>query len=94
MTEQQSFIYVLADPRDSIVRYVGSTIDVHRRAKDHQYRQPGQPKLAEWKNSLFDAGLKPEFTLIMICPRQRARAYEKMVINRYRELGNDLLNVR
>ncbi|MCB1807812.1 MAG: GIY-YIG nuclease family protein [Candidatus Competibacteraceae bacterium] len=94
MTEKQSFIYVLADPRDSIVRYVGSTIDVRRRAKDHQHRQSGQPKLAQWKNSLFDAGLKPKFTLIMICPRHRAKAYERMIIDRYRQLGNNLLNVR
>ena len=92
----KTYIYTLSDPRDCIVRYVGQTRTPKMRKQSHERvsNSEGQPKLREWKRSLISAGIVPEFVVIMICPANRGRVYEKMVINRYKELGNDLLNVR
>jgi hypothetical protein len=57
---RQWFIYVLRDPRDNLVRYVGWTFDMKKRLDAHVVQAPRQrTHKAHWVMALRSLGLKP-----------------------------------
>ena len=60
------YIYTLSHPITNEVRYVGKTINIRRRYKQHLYDKRQKHKYA-WIQSLKNEGLKPVLTIIEEC---------------------------
>lgn len=60
------YIYTLSDPTTNEVRYVGKTINIKRRYKQHLYDKRTTHK-CNWVQSLRKEGLKPILTIIETC---------------------------
>jgi len=84
-------IYALSDPRTEQVRYVGKTVRLDARVKDH-LRDRGTNRKARWLTALVAAGLEPLVTVL-----QRGtddwQAAECAWIAHYRAAGADLTNL-
>lgn len=55
------FIYALVDPRDNRIRYIGKSVNVIKRYKQHlrsEYKD-GSPKKTKWIKELLAQGLSP-----------------------------------
>ena len=60
------YIYTLSHPITNEVRYVGKTINIKRRYKQHLYDKRGTHK-ASWVKSLRKDGLKPILNILEEC---------------------------
>lgn len=60
------YIYTLSHPITNEVRYVGKTINLKRRYKQHLYDKRTTHK-CNWVKSLKNEGLKPVLTVIEVC---------------------------
>ncbi len=88
-----TYIYVLIDPRDGEIRYVGKTVfmledrlNKHLRDKHNNYR-------TRWIQSLVRQGLKPIIKLIETVPPDEDWAErERYWIAYYRSIGANLTN--
>lgn len=60
------YIYKLIDPRNNEVRYIGKTINVKRRYKQHLYDKRKSHK-SSWVQSLRNQKLKPIMEILEIC---------------------------
>ena len=60
------YIYTLSHPVTNEVRYVGKTINIKRRLKQHLHDKRSSHK-ASWVKSLKSDGLKPIMTILEIC---------------------------
>ena len=91
----KTFIYVLIDPKDSTVRYVGQTQNPEQRQLNHagltEYGITGNRGLVEWKKRLRGLRFAPILFVVDASPGA-ANALEMQWIAYYRGLG-DLLNV-
>ena len=72
-----SWTYILLDPRDGTVRYVGSASNPRIRRKSHMTIYPreeiwfGHLPYFRWKKELIDAGYKPIFRVIEKSNREK-----------------------
>ena len=57
------FIYVLTDPRDGAVKYVGKTINLKSRMKSHQ-SGIGKFRLGAWLGRLKEKGLCCQYRVL------------------------------
>src|SRR6266852_11791 len=58
-------VYVLIDPRDDVVRYVGITDQTtNRRLNQHLKCTDGNNEKSEWINALMAVGMKPKIKTI------------------------------
>lgn len=88
-------IYVLADPRDGLVRYVGFTVNAKKRLKQHIYHaRSGQNRWpsGNWIRKLLAAGVEPAMQIIETGSGDWT-GREQFHIARLRSAGCDLLNV-
>ena len=90
-------IYVLIDPRDNIIKYIGKTVkSIHERYKSHIYqwkRDKGRHnKLNSWIKSLAIVGLKPIVELIDECDELNWKDYERGYIRLFKSFGANLKN--
>ena len=60
------YIYTLSHPITNEVRYVGKTINIKRRYKQHLYDKRTSHK-SSWVQSLIKEKLKPTLTIIETC---------------------------
>lgn len=88
-----TFIYGLFDPRDGALRYVGQTIETQKRLREHIRISDGTPK-SEWITEVLGCGLRPKLIVLNEVPREEADLCETETIDRYRELGCQLLNIQ
>lgn len=87
------YIYVLVDPRDDRIRYVGQTPRLEGRYKEHCGRQYKKDHRANWLNKLRSFDLKPIMQAIEECNEYNWTERETYWIKHYREvLGCDLTN--
>ncbi len=86
-------IYVLLDPHDSTVRYVGKTNDPERRGRRHAKAGPRRSNrpLEEWRVCLKKAGLWPVLVVVHWVPYEDWERAEMDWIAYYASLGR-LLN--
>lgn len=82
------YIYTLSHPLTNEVRYVGKTINLKRRYKQHLYDKRGKHKV-NWIQSLKRDGLKPVLTVIEECT-ENWQEREKYWITQYDNLTNFL----
>jgi hypothetical protein len=93
---KKGFIYVLIDPRDETVNYVGQTVCPGRRREEHagrsRYRRGTNFSLNKWKDDLKEHGLEPRLVVVEIMNRDKMDAREASWIAYYRMLG-DIFNI-
>lgn len=86
------FIYVLIDPRDNAVRYVGKTLRPLNRLREH-ISSSKNPYMRQWIAELRKEGLSPICKFI-----ERTSVYwnerERFWIAHYLSQGANLLNMR
>ena len=87
------YIYVLIDPRNGEVRYVGWTVHPKTRLRDHikPSRVSGNQRRDRWIASLLRHGFRPRMDIIECGTGDYAKA-ESHWIRHYRSLGYDLTN--
>ena len=88
------YIYVLIDPRDSVVHYIGITSDVKARYRSHCHNRRNNPQKVTWIHDLQAQGLQPELEIIeQVFGETLARKHECDWIRFYREQGAPFTNV-
>lgn len=95
------YIYILKDPRDNAVRYVGLSYDLVTRYNAHLHTKMDAPR-DRWIAELRALGLKPLLQQVDCHPisianpradRAAAQRLESLWINHLIRLGMPLLNV-
>lgn len=86
-------IYILRDPRNNEVRYVGKANNPFERYRNHnnQGRDKNTHK-RNWINELRKDKLKPILEIIDTVPVDKWKEYEKFYIKKYIEEGCNLVN--
>ena len=84
-------IYVLCDPRDGKIRYVGQTIEPNARLYAHCNRVDNQQK-SQWIEDLAQSGLIPEMRVVCVVGEDFASQVEKALICAYMTEKQDLVN--
>ncbi len=82
------YIYTLSHPITNEVRYIGKTINIKRRLKQHLYDKRQTSHKSSWIISLKDSGLKPVLTVIEECCDENWEDREKFWITQYNNLTN------
>lgn len=86
-------IYVLSDPRNEDIRYVGKTKQaIEKRLKQH-LRDRNNNRRTNWIKSLRKVGVSPTILLIENTDEQNWEIRERYWIKYYRSLGYDLTNL-
>lgn len=86
-------IYVLIDPRDNKVRYVGKANNVSQRYRAHLNRaRKHQIHKANWIKQLKEKGLKPQLEVIDVVPIDDWIFWETYWISQFKAWGFDLIN--
>jgi len=80
------YIYTLSHPITNEVRYVGKTINIKRRYKQHLYDKRKTYK-ANWVRSLKNNGLKPILTIVEEC-ENNWQDRERFWISKFDNLTN------
>lgn len=94
--------YVLRDPRNDLIRYVGATtVSLASRLKGHvaatrpdAYGDLRTAPVTRWVAELLDEGLQPSIEELEIVDRARLAAVERGQISAHHRDGWPLLNVR
>lgn len=81
------YIYKLIDPRNNEVRYIGKTINIKRRYKQHLYDKRKSHK-SSWVQSLRNEKLKPILELLETCDIDNWKERENYWIKQFNNLTN------
>ncbi len=88
--------YVLRDPRDNTIKYVGRTVDPKNRLRNHIYeaKKNNRNKRERWIMSLLRKNLKPKMSVIytLECSLDEAISTEKMLVTKLKARGFKLKN--
>ncbi len=82
-----TYIYVLIDPRDNSVRYVGKTSNPKYRLSGHIAECKKESTIhyrARWIKTLLKENLKPEIKFIKVCPLEKFEEIESHYIEMYK----------
>lgn len=92
--ERTGVIYALSDPRTGAVRYVGWTINLRTRIRDHlkPSRLAGTQRRDRWLKALGSAGLQPSVIILEHVAADWAAA-ERKWITHFRREAADLTNL-
>ena len=82
------YIYALSHPITNEVRYIGKTINIKRRYKQHLYDKRTKSYKSSWIISLKSLGLKPIMTIIEECNDVNWEDREIYWIQQYENLTN------
>ena len=86
-----SFIYSLNCPIDNIPKYIGKTIDIKKRMRNH-FNKKYQNKNSKWIYSLKKKGLLPIVEVIDVVNFNEVNFWEMHYISLYKSWGFDLKN--
>lgn len=88
--------YVLIDPRDNQIKYVGRTVNEKNRYNNHIYesKRENKNKKQRWIVSLLNKNLKPEMKVIysIYCLLNEAIQTEKILVKKLLKKGYKLKN--
>jgi GIY-YIG catalytic domain len=88
-----SAIYVLADPRDWSIRYVGKTdVSLELRLERHVADSYGRTKRDRWIRKLDRMGLRPQISLVQAVDSDHLSLAERYWISYFQSIGCDLVN--
>ena len=89
------FIYSLKDPITYQIKYIGKTIDINRRYKEHiQTHRNRKSKKNSWIINLIKNGLEPIMEILEECNLDNWEEREIFWISYYKELGFNLKNTQ
>ena len=89
------FIYSLKDPITYQIKYIGKTIDINRRYKEHiQTHRNRKSKKNSWVISLIKNGLEPIMEILEECNLDNWEERETFWISYYKDLGFNLKNIQ
>jgi group I intron endonuclease len=91
-TDDTTYIYILTDPRNGAVRYVGKSDDPERRYRRH-LTENGRTHRHNWIKQLVQLGLQPMMDVIESVPKTLWEEREIFWIAHYRALGHNLTNM-
>ena len=92
--EKVIYIYSLKDPRDYQIKYIGKTIDIDRRKKEHnQIHRNKKSKKNSWIIHLIKNGMQPIMEVLEECKESDWVERERYWIRYYNELGFNLKNM-
>ena len=92
--DKMVYIYSLKDPRDYQIKYIGKTVDIDKRYKQHIENYTNQKSLkSSWVLSILRSGLLPIIEIVEICDESKWQEREQYWIRYYKELGFDLKNM-
>lgn len=86
-------IYVLIDPRDGLIRYVGKSTCAQRRFNQHLKETRRDYPVYRWIAKLRSEGLAPLLKIERVCGQNDWKDAEREVIARERAASRKLLNV-
>lgn len=90
----QTFIYMLIDPRDDEIRYIGKANDVLSRLGGHlRDASRRRSRVYAWINELVASGHSPVVATLDRIPMEEWQDAERFYIKEYRDCGFDLLNI-
>jgi group I intron endonuclease len=81
------YIYKLTDPKNNEVRYIGKTINIKRRYKQHLYDKRKSHK-SSWVQSLRNQKLKPILEILETCENDNWKEREIYWIKQFNNLTN------
>ena len=88
-----TFIYILSDPSNGNVRYVGKTKDLNRRFRRHiSERNLRNSYKDRWIRKIVDSGDLPEITVVDIVSDEEWSYWEKFYISYFKFIGSELTN--
>ena len=88
------YIYALKDPRDYQIKYIGKTVDIDRRRKEHsQIHRNKKSRKNSWIAHLVKNSMQPIMEILEECEESKWIEREKYWIRYYKELGFDLKNM-
>lgn len=91
---EKHLIYILKDPIDNTVKYVGQTIGpVCRRIEGHNCDRTNTAKY-NWIRKLKAYGIKPKIEIIEECDRKKRFEREMFWIEYYNKTGCSLFNIK
>lgn len=85
-----SGVYALIDPRDGGIKYIGQSVDINKRYKEHCRCLKKYP-VYRWVNELKSLALKPD--LIVMQEHEPPIDIEKSWIDRAKQRGINLFNL-
>jgi hypothetical protein len=86
-------IYILIDPTNNEIKYVGKANNIKERFKNHKNRcRDTNTYKRHWINKLRLKGLYPELEVIDIVPVSEWHYWEKFWISYYKSIGCNLTN--
>lgn len=91
-SDRTSWIYLLIDPIDDEVRYVGLSVEPQKRFREHCNGDSNKGK-TEWIRNLKSQNLLPEQLIIDKSTVKKAGNIERALIARFREMGCELFNL-
>jgi len=83
------YIYALAEPETSNIRYIGKTVNLKDRLNRH-FSETSNTYKNNWLKSLN--GVKPNIIILDICDESNWIEYEQYYISKYKLLGYNLTN--
>lgn len=89
-------VYALSDPKTGRVMYIGKSVDIDFRYRQHvsMYAEDNNLKKTEWLSGLLRQGLKPNLEILRTCQSQaELNIAEKELIREYKVRGEAELNV-
>lgn len=89
------YIYVLVDPRNCAVRYVGKTFDPVARFRMHMTEGrvwPANDSRIGWLKALIAEGLKPRMFVVEVVRYKASKEAEWKWVRHYHRAGADLVN--
>jgi len=89
MTDKQHYIYALADPNTSEVRYIGRTKNPTARIYRHLQPMFSSNGIKQWIKAL---GQPPKMVILEQCSEESVIERESYWTNYYREIGANLIN--
>lgn len=88
-------IYALTDPRSGEARYIGWTMNMRRRLREHVHeakKHPGSSHRTNWLVSLLRVGLQPDMVVLVDDAAGNWASVERFWIAFFRALGCRLTN--
>ena len=93
MKEINKYIYILIDPTDESIKYVGSSKNPTKRLKEHIYDvKREKTKKSNWIKKLLTLNLKPILKIVKKTNNNEYQIWETFYIKKYKNNGEKLLN--
>lgn len=91
---EYSGIYALVCPDRKDIRYVGKSKNIKRRYRNHMWASPHSTHpVKRWVSKLKSEGKAPLIAILFLGPEADLDEKEIYFIKKYREMGNNLLNL-